>query len=85
LAFGLGFAAFALPLGALLFADALTLTAFLSDFAFGLEVFFFPLLEGFFLTFFNGSPASCDLEVLLYLGARAAVVLSRFTVADATR
>src|SRR5689334_22275020 len=61
----LGLEVFALALDALLFAGAFSLTAFLLDFAFGLEVFFFPLLEGFFLTFFNGSPASCDLEVFL--------------------
>ena len=60
LALGFTFAALA---GALALAGLLTLTALLSDFAFEAEVFFFRILEGLFLTFFNASPASCDPEV----------------------
>jgi len=60
LVFGLGLLLTLLRL--LAAALRLTLTIFLSVLAFGDEVFFLPELEGLFLTFFNGSPASCDQE-----------------------
>ena len=41
---------------------AFALTCFRSVFKRWLEVFLLPALEGFFLTFFNSSPASCDQE-----------------------
>ena len=61
---GLGFDFAFFDLGFIAFAFAsFGFTSF--AFALALETFTFKLLEGFFLTFFNASPASCDRSTCL--------------------
>ena len=76
---GLGFALEAFAFGAFragAFALTFTFTAFLSDFDFALKVFFFPIPEGFFLAFFNASPAYVTRNPRLWSDLRAVVILT---------